>query len=212
MRGFWTGRRRFGRVSGPRPGAPEARVDFVRGLTEYVSESRRNTQSVRFRLAFAGVLSLMLLGSLAAFGGVSSAATGFMGHPAKALKASLMWHAKGLSNNAKQNGAARQNGAVYSPSNHQYDDDDDCQRGHDDRERRNGRHHQNEDRALAAHQTQANHRNMNRAQRDTHFRAENLSLDRHQNSEDDDEDDEDDRCEHRHHRHHHGHHHHRRHH
>ena len=138
MRGFWTERRRFRGVSGPRPGAPEARVDFVRGLAEDVRESRRNTQSVRFRLAFAGVLSLMMLASLAAFGGVGSAATGFVSHPLRAVKSSSVWQAKVKSYTLKFKsvGSSRAaNRAVYSPMHDQYDDDDDCERRHHDHER-----------------------------------------------------------------------------
>ena len=195
MRGFWTGRRRFG--SGPRPGAPEARVDFVRGLAEHVSESRRNTQSVRFRLAFAGVLSLMLLASLAAFGGVSSAATGFMAHPIKAVKASVMWQAKAMKTKA------RQNGATYSPADHEYDNE--CHRRHDDHERGLHRHHNDEDSALAGHQTDRNHPNMTRAQRNAHYANENQALARHQNGENDNENDDEREC-HRHGDHDHGHH------
>src|SRR5829696_7608303 len=72
----------------------EADQSFVEGLSDRVQAQRIDTRTARSRLAFAGAVSVFILGTFASFGGLSYAASGAAGtyHAVKqvAVKHSLI--------------------------------------------------------------------------------------------------------------------------
>jgi hypothetical protein len=184
MRRFWTRERRFMRTTGPRPGAPEARTDFVSGLAGHVRETRRTVPSARLRFAFAGALTLLLLGSLAGFGGVGLAAAPFK-VPIKVMKAQI-WKTY------HQHARARR--AAYTPANDEYEGQ--CGRQRREHERALHAHQGQENTALSRHETTANHSNLTSQQRAAHYQQEQHALQSHHDQEEQHLQDEEDSCDH----------------
>jgi hypothetical protein len=95
---MWKRRKSFGVGSEVEAALRSQRVDadqsFVDGLSEHVLAQRSETRAGRSRLAFAGAVSVFILGTFASFGGLSYAASGAAGtyHAVKqvAVKHSLI--------------------------------------------------------------------------------------------------------------------------
>ena len=95
---MWKRRKSFGVGSEVEAALRSQRVDadqsFVDGLSEHVLAQRSGTRAGRSRLAFAGAVSVFILGTFASFGGLSYAASGAAGtyHTVKqvAVKHSLI--------------------------------------------------------------------------------------------------------------------------
>jgi hypothetical protein len=95
---MWKRRKSFGVGSEVEAALRSQRVDpdpsFVEGLSERVLAQRSETRAGRSRLAFAGAVSVFILGTFASFGGLSYAASGAAGtyHAVKqvAVKHSLI--------------------------------------------------------------------------------------------------------------------------
>jgi hypothetical protein len=95
---MWKRRKSFGIGSEVESALRSHRVgadqSFVEGLSEHVLAQRLETRAGRSRLAFAGAVSVFILGTFASFGGLSYAASGAAGgyHAVKkvAVKHSLI--------------------------------------------------------------------------------------------------------------------------
>jgi hypothetical protein len=95
---MWKRRKSFGVGSEVEAALRSQRVDpdpsFVEGLSERVLAQRTEARAGRSRLAFAGAVSVFILGTFASFGGLSYAASGAAGtyHAVKqvAVKHSLI--------------------------------------------------------------------------------------------------------------------------
>lgn len=184
MRRFWTRQPRFRRTTGPRAGAPEARTDFVSALVEHVRETRRTAPSLRLRFAFAGALTLLLLGSLAGFGGVGMAAAPIKA-PVQMVKAAKIWVQYGSQGKATR--------VAFTPAKDQYDDDE-CKKKRKDDDRAAGAHQRQENGALSKHQTAADHSKLTPKQREAHYAQEQQALRAHQKGEDNDRDKKEKDC------------------
>lgn len=76
MRGFWR-REPQGLEAELRANRPEPSTDLVRSLSLKIEDDRRRTRLYSLsRLSFAGGLTVLMLGTLGAFGGLSYAASG----------------------------------------------------------------------------------------------------------------------------------------
>lgn len=76
MRGFWR-REPQGLEAELRANRPEPSTDLVRSLSAKIEDDRRRTRLYGLsRVAFAGGLTVLMLGSLGAFGGLGYAASG----------------------------------------------------------------------------------------------------------------------------------------
>jgi hypothetical protein len=76
MRGFWR-REPQGLETELRANRPEPSADLVRSLSHRIEDDRRRARLYRFsRLSFAGALTVLMLGTLGAFGGLGYAASG----------------------------------------------------------------------------------------------------------------------------------------